>query len=386
MITHRFLCIAAIGLTVVSCGKVRELAGKAKRAAESGVSSALGSSKSAEKPPDPRLQALVDQTPEGVVFRKDLPFPEKLQVREERRLTFDDARLVVKSAIGNRVVAFSGTRFFTMLYGRAGDRIDVTMESAGFSQPEAADAQGTKAKEDKAKGSKVTDAQAKAAQIKAAQAAAQLRVANSKLEQAKQDQAAAAAANAAAVPDELTAIKELTACKVAFARKGKGWKAEHSNDFKLAVWGGNLAPHLAANCTDAGVMPRGQWFGTRRLKPGDTVPLSGAALAMLLGDGASGALVLKLESFEASGGHPCGLFSVTGSYRATAVPGPDGELSDQEVSITSGKVWLSLIHPIVIREQLETVQTIVAGARSGHSTHIQGKVAVAVTREWKPAP
>jgi len=37
-----------------------------------------------------------------------------------------------------------------------------------------------------------------------------------------------------------------------------------------------------------------------------------------------------------------------------------------------------------MREQLETVQTLSAGARSGHSIRIQGSVAVAVTRTWKP--
>jgi len=103
----------------------------------------------------------------------------------------------------------------------------------------------------------------------------------------------------------------------------------------------------------------------------------------VFGKGAVGAVTLKLESFEASGGHPCGVFAVTGSYRALAVPSPDGEVSDTDVSISSGKVWLSLIYPIVIREQLETVQTIVIGGRSGHATRIQGNMSQVVDRQWK---
>lgn len=374
MMIHRLICIAALGLSVVGCGKIRELTSKAKRAAETGVSVALGGSKTAQPAADPRLQALVDQTAEGAVFRKDLPFPEQVQVTVERRLSFADARMVAKSAIGNQVTVVTGTRFFTTRFERAGDRLELTMESAGFEKPAVADPKEGKAKETAAKGAP--------APVPAPKAGPPPGVL-SKVEQAKAGQAAAAAAAAADVPDELTAIKELTGCKLAFARQGKAWKAEHTNDFRLAVWAGNLAPHLAANGIDAGVMPRAYWFGKRRLKPGDVVPLTGAALALMLGEGATGALELKLESFEASGGHPCGVFAVTGNYHAAAVPGPDGAVADQEVSITSGKVWLSLVYPIVIREQLETVQTIVTGGRSGHSTHIQGKVSVAVTRAWK---
>ena len=374
MTSCRLLGIAALGLSVVACGKIRELTNKAKRAAETSVSAALGAPKTAESAPDARLQALVDQTPEGALFRKDLAFPEQLRVKVERRLTFEGARMVVKSAIGNQATVVSGTQFCTASYERAGARLALTIENAGFAKPEvAAIAKPATAKDDKAVADKAKADKAMADKAKAAK---------SKIEQAKQNQETAAAAAAAAVPDELTAIKELTGCKLVFVRQGSAWKPEHSNDFKLTVWGGNLAPRLDATCLDAGVMPRAYWFGKRRLKPGDSVPLSGTALSLLLGEGASGALVLKLESFAVSAGHPCGVFAVTGNYHAAAVPGPDGALVDQEVSITSGTVWLSLVYPLVIREQLETVQTLVTGARGGPSTRIQGKVSVAVTREW----
>ena len=373
---HRLICIAALGLAGVSCEKIRDLVSKAKHAME--AKAATKSAKSAGVQPDPLLQALVDQTPEGVVFRKDLPFPERLQVKEERRLTFDAARIVVKSAIGSQVAAFSGSRFFTTRYQRVGTQLELTMESAGFAKSEVDKVEAEKAAKagkgiaDKPK----PDNKPKPDRGKAAK---------SKLEQAKADQEAAALSAAPAVPDELTAIKELTGCKCSFVTDVKGWKAVHSNDFKLAVWGRNLEPHLAALGSAAGVLPRSYWLGKRRLKPGDSVPLSGETLALLLGEGASGSLVLKLEAFEASGGHPCGVFAVTGNYRQAGVPGPDGEVIDEDVSISSGKLWLSLVYPVVIRQQLETIQTLSTGMRSSHSTLIQGSVAVAVTRTWKPS-
>jgi len=383
MMIQRLLCIAAIGLTAGGCGKIRELAGKAKQAIEAKAS---GKAKGGDVQVDPALQALVDQTAEGAVFRKDLPFPEQLQVKVEQRQTFDSARIVVKSAIGNQVAAFSGTRFFLTRYERAGERLDVTLESAGFAKPEV-----DKGEAEKAKASKVKVDQAKADQAKAEKAktdkerADKARAAKSKVEQAKFDQEAAAAAAAPAVPDELTASKELAGSSISFVHDGKAWKSRHFSDFKLAVWARNLEPHVASLCTAAGVLARPYWLGKRRLKPGDTVPLTGPGLALLLGEGAVGSLVLTLESFEPSGGHPCGVFAVSGNYREAAVPGPDGEVFDEEISISSGKVWLSLVYPVVIREQLETIQTLSTGMRSGHSTLIQGSVAVAVTRTWKPS-
>jgi hypothetical protein len=380
--------IAALGLSCVSCGKIRDLANKVKRSAETKISEAIGSAKAARTPVDPALQALVDQTPEGAIFRKDLPFPEQLQVKVERRLTFDSARFFAKSALGNQALAISGTRFFTTLFERSGDRVAVTMESAGFARPEVDPAKGgagksgagsrTQANELQAKLDESKEARAELTQTKKAGAA---KVAPVTGAPAKAGQAAAEAA--AVVPDELAATKDLTGVGAVFVRQGKAWKATHSTDFKRTVWGGNIEPQMGAICIDAGVLPRAYWFGKRRLKPGDTVSLAGPALPLLLGAGASGALELKLESFEASGGHPCGVFAVTGSYRVAAEPGLDGAVADTEVSISSGKVWLSLIHPLVIREQLDTVQTIVAGGRSGHSSRIQGKVSVAVTRAWK---
>ncbi|KAB2637901.1 MAG: hypothetical protein DVB26_08870 [Verrucomicrobia bacterium] len=366
---QRLLCIAALGLTVVSCDKIRDLVSQAKHTME--AKAAAKAAKSAGVPPDPLLQALVDQTPEGAIFRKDLPFPEQLKVKEERRLTFDAARIVVKSAIGNQVAAFSGTRFFTTRYQRTGTQLDLTIESAGFTKSEADKLEAARA----AKDAKVAAAKPKPEKVKAAK---------SKLEQAKADQEAAAAGAAPAVPDELTAIKELTGRKCSFVTDGKGWKAIHSNDFKLAGLARNLEPHLAVLGSAAGVLPRNYWLGQRRLKPGDSVPLAGEDLALLLGEGASGSLVLTLEAFEASGGHPCGVFAVTGHYRQAAVPGPDGEVIDEDVSVSSGKVWLSLLYPLIIRQQFETIQTLSTGMRSGHSTLIQGSVAVAVTRTWKP--
>lgn len=359
--------IAAIGMVCGSCGKVRDFVNKAKRTTEAEASTSSDAGKKAGSTPDPLLQALVDQTAEGVVFRKDLAFPEQVQVKVERRHTFESARVVVKSALGDQVASISGTRFWITHFERAGNQVTLTMESAGFDNPVASTAEAEQAVADKKNADKEKAAAAKGNK--------------SKDNKGKLDKPPVTLGTV--VPDELFQAKDLTGGKISFTRSGKLWKAKRSGDFKSIAWGSNLESGMGATCVDAGVLPRSHWFGKGRLKPGDSVPLSGAALPLLLGEGAKGALTLKLETFEASGGHPCGVFSVTGSYHAAAVPGLDGEPVDSDVSISSGKIWVSLIYPVVIRESLETVQTLVTGAGSGHSTRIQGTVSVTVNREWK---
>ncbi len=44
-------------------------------------------------------------------------------------------------------------------------------------------------------------------------------------------------------------------------------------------------------------------------------------------------------------GHPCAAFSVTGDYSRNQFPDFEGVFTDEEVTIESGKLWLSLIHP-----------------------------------------
>ena len=84
---------------------------------------------------------------------------------------------------------------------------------------------------------------------------------------------------------------------------------------------------------------------------GDQLAVSGDSLPMLVAGKGKGSLNLKLESFEAVAGHPCGVFSVSGTYSRKKFPDFEGNLTDEDVTIQSGKIWLSLIHPIVLKEE-----------------------------------
>ena len=94
-------------------------------------------------------------------------------------------------------------------------------------------------------------------------------------------------------------------------------------------------------------------------------------------------LTLTLKSFEAVKGHPCGMFEVTGNYDRKQSPDFEGVLTDGDVAIRSGKLWLSLIHPLVLKEELDTIQSTRTGGQGNAASRGQGSIKVSVIREWK---
>ena len=71
-----FPIVALLGISAFSCDKAKNWANQARVAVEGGLAKKAGEAGATTA--DPALQKLVDQTPEGVIFRKDLPFPRQL--------------------------------------------------------------------------------------------------------------------------------------------------------------------------------------------------------------------------------------------------------------------------------------------------------------------
>ena len=99
-------------LAVSSCDKAKDLAVKAKDAVADQIEKVSSDAAETDKV-DGNLQALVDATAEGHVFRKDLPFPShvKVTVRSERK--------------------FKGRHFQSALLGTGSDQIDGTKINDG---------------------------------------------------------------------------------------------------------------------------------------------------------------------------------------------------------------------------------------------------------------
>jgi hypothetical protein len=323
----RLIPIPLLALALVSCEKAKDLADSASSAVKQQILAQTAAGDSTT--PDPELQKLVDQTDEGAIFRKDLPFPAKLEVRTTRRHDIS-GRFQQVSAIDQHSEAIKGSQVRVVKLERASNHVRFTLEQSDFSIPSPDNPEGTKK----------------------------------------------------SLSDPLKAAAPTTK-PVTFRKAGGTWKADDSDGFRAAVLSQDLGPVFDEFLIDNALSPRPLWFAKRRFKVGDQLAVSGDSLPMLLAGKGKGSFNLKLESFEAVAGHPCGVFSVTGNYSRKQFPDFEGNLTDEEVAIQSGKIWLSLIHPIVLREELETIQSTRSGGQGGLTGRGQGTVKVSVKREWK---
>lgn len=318
------ITIILLSLASFSCDKAKDLANKAKAAMDGKIAKKAGESGNIKS--DPALEKLVDKSPEGFVFRKDLPLPGKIEVRTTRRHELS-GRFFEASAIGSHAQVVKGTQTVVTKLERAGSQVRYTMEQFTFAEPviEGAD-------------------------------------------KSKQP-----------------AVKELappTKPQV-FSQTGATWKSADSGNFQAAALSMQLSPIFDSLLVENTLAPRKLWFGKRRFKIGDKLTVAGESLPMLVTGNAKGSLNLTFESMEAVKGHPCGVFAVTGNYSRKQFTDFDGNLTDEDVSIQSGKLWLSLIYPLILREETETIQSTKSGGDGGLAIRGQGSVKVSVIREWK---
>ena len=315
-------------LTLTSCDKAKDLAEQATHAVREKVAAHAPSPNEPET--NSELSKLVDKTEEGVVFRKDLPFPAQIEIITSRREEWS-GRFFQSSAIERRVETINGTRHSTDKLVRSGNEIRHTLQKSGFTVPSPDDPEGVKE----------------------------------------------------TLNDPLAAIAPGGRTNI-FRKSGNTWTADPGGGFRSTVLAKDLAPVLDDLLVEYAAAPRPLWFSAKkRFKPGDEITVTGDSLPMLLSGKASGSLKLTLESFDAVHGHPCAVFSLSGSYHRKETPDFEGVFTDEDVTIQSGKLWLSIIHPIILKEDLDTIQTVGSGSLGGQKSRGQGSVKLTVERQWK---
>jgi hypothetical protein len=175
--------------------------------------------------------------------------------------------------------------------------------------------------------------------------------------------------------------------RVEFQQGQGGWglpSQKGAVDFNRKLLEQNLLPNLPGLLVQHGIMPRRQWFSSsRRWIGGDKLVLEGDSLALLFENGAKGKVTLTYEVSEALDGHPCGRFAVQGDVSLNNETMFDGATQSGEMTIQSGKVWCSLLHPVVLREEYQTVRTVTEGIGNGPTTKIQGGIDELRIRQWK---
>ncbi len=318
------LTLAALCLVSPSCEKIKNLTDKAKSTVASEMAKKTGGA--AESPPDPELQKLVDQTPEGTVFRKDLPFPGSIEVKITRREEVS-GRFSEKSELGSQVNTLKGTITNVTKLVRKGDRVSYTLLESIFTEPVIEGAKDAK--------------------------------------------------------EPVVKQLEPPSAPFEFLKSGSTWKSAVATDFRIASRAQTIGPFFDQLLVENTLAPRTLWFGKKRYKVGDELDVSQEFLPMLVTGNAKGQLKLKLESFDAVNGHPCGVFSVTGDFSRKQFPHFDGSVTNEEVTVESGKLWLSLLYPLILREETDVILTSSSGGQGGLSSSGRSSAKVSVTREWK---
>ena len=286
---------------------------------------------------DEALDALVIREGEGIKFRRDLPFPARLEVRMVQRMDYQRVRVVEVSALGKSTKTLNHKVETEIWCGKNPGEFELRLDKAGR---------------------RVVAEEEEPTQI---------------------------------LESEEDRALELEGQSLRFALSEGGWRARHNPgavDFKKAVWADSLEKSVPQLMVETGAHPRVQWFSSSRVwKTGDEIMLTGSALKILDPYDVSGRVTLKFEGVEAVGGHPCGVFAITGDMRVDDQLQVDGSHHDTDISVTSGKIWASLLHPVVLREEYETVQTLIQreGKRGGPETKLQGSVGIKKSRNWSPA-
>lgn len=330
-------------LALVSCDKAGKLAGEASSKVREQVTQASSAvreqvasvtSGDASNQPDPELAKLVDRNDQGAIFRKDLPFPGSLEINHAQR-SQTSTRLYETSAIEKRSGTLKGIVVSSAKYERAGDRIRVTDGEISFTDPTVKDEDGS---------GKTTLA-----------------------------------------PDN--PFQQMAASPPrGFSLKNGVWKADDSAGFAGAALNKDLPAVFDLLLQEHGLAPRPMWLGKHRIPVGGEIAVEGKSLPMLVAGATKGSLKLKLESFDAVAGHPCGVFAVTGEYSRKHFPDFNGKFTDEEVAIQSGKVWLSLIHPLVLKWDIDVVHSYHTGDKRGPGLRGQGRSQITATTEWKALP
>jgi hypothetical protein len=325
------LPLLALGLT--SCDKAKKAVEAARDKIEGTKDSGLPKAPGGDV--ESTYVSQVDTAAEGVRFRRDLPFPSNLEVRVTHRVTFHNTRRIVTSALGTDKMVANGAFELVGLLQRSGPQLSLEIEKAGpVIDPKEA------------------------------------------VEKAK--------AKAEGTPEE---PPQMVGARVDFQQGQNGWQLPPQKgpmDFSRKLLEQNLLPNVSKLLVQYGIMPRKQWFSSsRRWIGGDKLVLEGDSLGLLFDDGTTGKVTLIYEVSEALDGHPCGRFSVQGDVTVKNETSLDGGSQSGEMTIQSGKIWCSLLHPLVLREEFQTVRTVTEGQGNGPKTKVQGAIDELQVRQWK---
>ncbi|MFD2257329.1 hypothetical protein ACFSSA_11640 [Luteolibacter algae] len=280
---------------------------------------------------DPELEALVDKTDEGYLFRRDISFPQEMDIRAEEVIAFDECQVFGRSPYGGVKDRLSLTNRKIRFYKRRSGSIDCTIEVDQI---------------EKALDEKMSEEERASAITKSKDAGAQ----------------------------------------VSFNYTGGSWTTRKTTDFAKAMANQRHEKELDVRLSEDGLMSRARWFGQKRIKMGSKVQLSVDLLDLVFPRGTEGSATMTLVGIEGVHGHPCGIFEITGNLDFIEPATQESLEADGKTSLESGsKVWLSLLYPVVLRKDLHTVTTLKFGEVKNGGGIISGKMKLTTLLDWQIA-
>jgi hypothetical protein len=308
------------------------------------------------------LGLLVDGTEQGFLFRRDLPFPGHVRCRVERRTTFTNGRVFIRNELGAGAAPFNVTMEQILVAERDGAKLSLAIERNRVGHPVVSSLEKgmEKGKKTGLKGWKFW----------------------------KDEESEKVAAPSGDVPRPKTDNRNglVEGVELQFVHLEGGWRfAGKGGDFRAMTAGRQIEPALGERLGSWGLVSRSPWFGERRFAEGDEVVLVGKQIALVTGTHVKkGRVTLRFEKMEMLEGHPCAVFSWSGAYDEDA-PDLEGDRRQSEVSVSEGRLWCSLLHPLVLRNEFKgAVTMIVRDSRGKMKKRIQGAVETTEFLLWNP--
>lgn len=322
------VAIALMALALPGCERAKSLVGAGS--GEAGRSAARVGGKAA-----PELDALVQRDEAGVRFRRDLAFPPSVSSWMQTTVEYLQVRTVETSAFGREAGVLDHREVSEVQFRKRPGQLQVALERLGLLLTPAEEKEGK-------------------------------------------------------APEGAQIGSPLVGKSIEFALYEKGWGLRRGAglvEFEKEVWADTLEDKVPQILIACGAHPRVQWFSSQRSwKPGDRITLTGSSLKILDPYDVSGRVVLEFEGEESVGGHPCGVFAVSGEYESRGRVTPDGWRSDAEVTVSEGRIWASLLHPVILVEDFDTIRSELRwqGKKKAEPIHrYQGRVKIRTSLNWR---
>ncbi len=97
----------------------------------------------------------------------------------------------------------------------------------------------------------------------------------------------------------------------------------------------------------------------------------------------NGTIEIVVKGMEGVHGHPCAVFEVSGSYVESQKDNGQGQTVGGEATIDKGKIWCSLLYPIVLRSDLDLIVSWKTLEGGKLVSQMQGTVNHKMHRDWK---